>query len=55
MIPRIKKIIRSFSIKECENLVQEILDLSSEIEITNKAQKFFHQKISNDDLLIKRR
>ncbi len=51
-IPKIKKIIRSFSIAECENLVEKILTLSSALEVIEHAKKFYKQKISSADLLI---
>ncbi len=52
LIPKIKKIIRSFSVAECENLVEKILTLSSALEVIEHAQKFYKQKISSADLLI---
>lgn len=52
LIPKIKKIIRSFSVAECENLVEKILTLSSALEVSEHTQKFYKQKISSADLLI---
>ncbi|MCK4560155.1 MAG: phosphoenolpyruvate--protein phosphotransferase [Calditrichia bacterium] len=52
LIPKIKKIIRSFSVAECENLVENILTLSSALEVIEHAKKFYKQKISSADLLI---
>jgi phosphotransferase system enzyme I (PtsI) len=52
LIPKIKKIIRSFSVAECENLVEKILTLSSALEVIEHAKKFYKQKISSADLLI---
>jgi phosphotransferase system enzyme I (PtsI) len=52
LIPKIKKIIRSFSVAECENLVEKILTLSSALEVVEHAKKFYKQKISSVDLLI---
>lgn len=52
MIPRIKKIIRSCSISECEKLVENILQLPSALEIIEYARKFYTEKFSGADLLI---
>jgi phosphotransferase system enzyme I (PtsI) len=52
LIPKIKKIIRSFSISECESFVQDILLLSSAHEVMEHTKKFYRQKISSADLLI---
>jgi phosphotransferase system enzyme I (PtsI) len=51
LIPRIKKIIRSLSISECENFVEKILKLTSAEEVIEQTQKFYTEKISNADLL----
>lgn len=52
LIPKIKKIIRSFSVAECDKLVEKILTLSSALEVIEHAKKFYKQKISSADLLI---
>jgi phosphotransferase system enzyme I (PtsI) len=52
LIPKIKKIIRSLSISECEILVDKILTLPSAKEVVAEAKKFYNEKISNTDLLI---
>ena len=52
IIPRIKKIIRSFSVSECESLVDHLLTLPSALQIIEETKKFFNDKISNKDLLI---
>jgi len=52
LIPKIKKIIRSFTISECENLVEKILTLSSAEEVIEHTKKFYNQQISGNDLLI---
>jgi len=52
LIPKIKKVIRSLSIAECEKLVEKILTLSSVLEVSEHTKKFYKQKISSADLLI---
>jgi phosphotransferase system enzyme I (PtsI) len=52
LIPKIKKIIRSLSVSECENFVEEILILPSAKEVIKQTKKFYKQKISSSDLLI---
>ncbi len=52
LIPKIKKVIRSLSVAECENLVEKILTLSSALEVSEHTKKFYKQKISSADLLI---
>jgi phosphotransferase system enzyme I (PtsI) len=52
LIPRIKKIIRCFSILECESFVKDIFTLSSAQEVIEHTKKFYQQKISSSDLLI---
>jgi len=52
MIPRIKKIIRSFTVSECESFVDHLLTLPSAIRIVEETKQFFNTKISNKDLLI---
>jgi phosphoenolpyruvate-protein kinase (PTS system EI component) len=52
MIPKIKKIIRSFNIAECESLVNHLLTLPSALQIIDETKRFFNSKISNRDLLI---
>lgn len=50
MIPRIKKVIRSFSITECEAFVEQVLKLSSALEVKNESKRFFDKNISGDIL-----
>ena len=52
LIPKVKKIIRSFSVSECEKLAEKILTLSSEKEVSEHNRKFYKAKISSTDLLI---
>jgi phosphoenolpyruvate-protein kinase (PTS system EI component) len=52
LIPKIKKIVRSLSISECENFVAQILTYSSAKEVIEHSKKYYRQKISNTDLLI---
>jgi phosphotransferase system enzyme I (PtsI) len=52
LIPKIKKIIRSLSIAECEDLVEQILLCSSAKEVIARTKQFYEQKISTSELLI---
>ena len=52
MIPRIKKIIRSFKVSDCESFVNHLLTLPSGLQIIEETKKFFTDKISNKELLI---
>jgi len=52
LIPKIKKIIRSLSISECEGLVTEVLNLPSAREVIKHTKEFYQKKISSADLLI---
>ncbi len=51
-IPKIKKIIRSLSITECEDFVEQVLSYSSAKEVMTHTKKFYEQKISTTELLI---
>ena len=50
-IPKIKKIIRSLSISECEKFVEKILMISSAKDVIELSTKFYKEKISSSDLL----
>jgi len=52
LIPKIKKIIRSLSVSECEKFVDKIMTLPSAKEVVTQARNFYNAKISNTDLLI---
>jgi len=52
MIPRIKKIIRSFKVSDCESFVNRLLTFPSGLQIIEETKKFFTDKISNKELLI---
>jgi phosphotransferase system enzyme I (PtsI) len=52
LIPKIKKVIRSLSVSDCEGFVEKILKLSSAKEVIRHTNKFYQQKISSADLLI---
>lgn len=50
-IPRIKRIIRSLSMVECQLFVEKILTLTSAQEVIDYSNKFYTDKISTTDLL----
>jgi phosphotransferase system enzyme I (PtsI) len=52
LIPKIKKIIRSLSISECETFVEKILALSATQDVIDQTKKFYKNKIYSKDLLI---
>lgn len=47
-IPYIKKIIRSFSYKECRELLKECLKLETEEEIKSKIKSFYNTRLKED-------
>jgi phosphotransferase system enzyme I (PtsI) len=51
LIPKIKKIIRSLSISECEKFAEKVLKISSAKEVIKKAEEFSKENISSSELL----
>jgi phosphoenolpyruvate-protein phosphotransferase (PTS system enzyme I) len=52
LIPEIKKIVRSVSIKDCNNFIEDILSCEDAFEVNEKANNFFEDKIPNYEYLI---
>ena len=50
MIPRIKKVIRSCTLQDCQQLIGNILKLSSAAEIVEETSKFYKAKISEETI-----
>ena len=51
LIPEIKKIVRSVSIKDCNNFIDDILCCEDAFEVNEKANNFFEDKIPNYEYL----
>lgn len=52
LIPEIKKIVRSISIKDCKILIDDILCSEDAFEVNEKANNFFEEKIPNYKYLV---